>query len=35
MWFLNFDSANSDEVMTLADSYLVPASPATTFIELT
>ena len=34
MWFLIFVSAMFDEVMALADSYLVPATPATSFIEL-
>ena len=35
MWFLIFVSAISDKVMALADSYLVPATPATSFTELT
>ena len=35
MWFLIFVWVIFDEVMELADSYLVPATPATSFIELT
>ena len=35
MWFLIFVLAIFDQVMALADSYLVPATPATSFIELT
>ena len=35
MWSLIFVSAILDEVMVLADSYLVPATPATSFIDLT
>ena len=36
MWFLIFVSAIFDKVMALADTYLVlPAAPATSFIELT
>ena len=34
-WFLFFFSAIFHKVMALADSYLVPATPATFFIELT
>ena len=34
-WFLIFVSAIFDEVIALADSYLVPTTSATSFIELT
>ena len=34
MWFLIFVSAFFGKVMVLANSYLVPASPATSFVEL-
>ena len=34
MWFLIFVSDIFYQVMALADSYLVPATPATSFIEL-
>ena len=35
MWFQIFVSAIFDEVMAIADSYLVPATTATSYIELT
>ena len=35
MWFLMFISAIFDKVMALADSYIVPATPVTSLIELT
>ena len=35
MWFLIFVLAIFDEVLALTESNLVPATPATTFIELT
>ena len=33
-WFLIFVSAIFYQVMALTDSYLVPATPATSFVEL-
>ena len=35
MWFLIFVSAIFDDVMALADSHLVPATPTISFIEVT
>ena len=35
VWFLIFVLVIFEEVMALADSYLVPATPATFFIRLT
>ena len=34
MWFLIFVLAIFDQVMALADSNIVPVTPATSFIEL-